>query len=119
MLIPLLVLNKFTYVSPDWAPSYAPGWAGIISSFFIYIYPVSVIGVLLIGIPAYLILKRYGYANYYSLAGLGALGGVAFGALATPIISSILLFAGCGLLVSSGFWLFSIYLPARLFNARL
>ena len=114
MFMPVLIINNLLYKPPDWAPNYDPGWGEMFSNFFMYIYPVSFIGLLVFGIPCYLVLKRYGHANYLTLAGIGFLGGAALGMLATPIIASMLLYGGCGLLVSSGFWLFILYLPSKL-----
>lgn len=118
MFMPVLIINNLLYKPPDWAPNYDPGWSEMLLNFFRFIYPVSFIGLLVFGVPCYLILKRYGYANYFSLAGIGFLGGAAPGILATPVATSMLFYGGCGLIVSSGFCLFALYIPLKLSHAE-
>lgn len=87
-------------------------WQKTISDYFRFVYPVALGGVVLVGMPAYLLLRRFGYANYIMLASAGALGGAAFGSLATPVLYSMLFYGGCGLVVSSFFWLLVVRLPS-------
>lgn len=86
-------------------------WQGIIADYFMYIYPIAFGGVVFVGLPAYFILRHFGYANYISLATAGLLGGAAFGSLAMPLFPSMLFYAGCGLVVASCFWLLVVRLP--------
>ena len=92
----------------------ATNWKELFTSFFAYVYPVGLIGIIIFGIPCSLILKHYGHLNYFTLAGAGFLGGAALGTLATPVIGSMLLYGGCGLLAASCFWFFTIYVSTKI-----
>ena len=89
-------------------------WGELFSGFFAYVYPISLIGIIIFGIPCSLILKHFGRLNYITLASIGFIGGAAIGAQATPVIGSMLLYGGCGLLSASGFWFFVIYAPTKI-----
>ena len=86
-------------------------WQSLIVDYFKYIYPIALGGVVTVGIPAYLLLRHYGYANYITLVSVGTLSGAAFGSLATPLYLSMLFYAGCGLVVASIFWLLVVQIP--------
>ena len=89
-------------------------WIELFRDFFFYIYPISLIGVILYGIPCCLILKYFGYLNYITLASAGFMGGAAIGTQATPIMGSTLLYGSFGILSATGFWFFIIYIPNKL-----
>jgi hypothetical protein len=86
-------------------------WYKAITDYLTFIYPVALGGVVIIGMPVYLLLRHFGCANYITLASAGAIGGAAFGSLATPVFYSMLFYAGCGLVVASFFWLLVVHLP--------
>lgn len=86
-------------------------WQRIIANYFMYVYPIAFGGVVFVGLPAYFILRHFGYANYITLATAGLLGGAAFGSLAKPLFLSMLFYGGCGLVVASCFWLLVVRLP--------
>ena len=89
-------------------------WSDLFRDFFVYIYPISLIGVIIFGIPCSLILKYFGHLNYITLASAGFIGGAVVGAQATPIIGSMLLYGSCGILSASGYWFFIIYAPTKI-----
>ena len=124
ILLFIRIISGLFYTPPNWALKYqesigfvyTPNWTKAFTDFFIYIYPISFIGVVIYGIPVYLLLRYFNYDNYFAIAILGFAGGAAFGALAAPIIYSMLFYGGCGFAVASSFWFFSVYAPSRLFN---
>lgn len=101
----ILVPIAFNIQNPD------ADWLNLVVDYFTYIYPIALGGVVLLGLPAYLLLHHFGYANYITLASAGTLGGAAFGSLATPIFLSMLFYAVCGLVVASIFWMLVVHLP--------
>jgi len=88
-------------------------WQKAITDYLTFIYPIALGGVVLVGMPAYLLLRHFGHANYITLVSAGGLGGAAFGALATPVIYSMLFYAGCGLVVASIFWFLVVHQPNK------
>ena len=100
-LLFVLVANRLMDDSLNWTNAYV--------NFFKYVYPIGVLGVVVFGVPLFLLLRHFGYDNYVNLSGVGLVGGAVVGATATPILYSVLLYGGSGFLVASGFWLFVVF----------
>ena len=118
ILLIFVVIGELSYKAPDWAVDHGPNWTSTFSNFFRFVYPVSFVGVVAFGIPCYLLLRYFGHANYFALAGSGLVAGSALGALSAPILGSMLFYGGCGLLVATGFWFLSVYTPSKLENYK-
>ena len=88
----------------------------------VYIYGLA--GAFFIGLPVYLLLKRYGYISYKHLLCSGFIGGwvmlsiISFLGKDLPNFTSIVLFGVLGAIVSSCFWLSVVYFPHKLLKRK-
>ena len=100
----------------------------ISSTEFIYflglVYMYGLAGAFFIGLPVYLLLKRYSYISYKYLLYSGFIGGWVMLSIISvldndlPNFTSIVLFGVLGAIVSSCFWLSVVYVPHKLLKRK-